>query len=291
MDLVRAKTQNPAHLYLATLSKKGRVSIACQLRSVARRLTGNDSIETLTWSAIDRPTILALLETIRTEGKSPATINHTLTALRRVCEEAYHLNQMDRQQYEGVMRVARDKGKRHKGKVPPSREEVRAALQRRLQTLSLLALRDATLVSVLAGAGLRKAEAIGCSTADYLNGKLRIVGKGNLETVQPVAPSARDLLDEYLPQIPVGPLFPAWQKNDNPSSRPLSPSGVDKVVARVLPGFTPHQLRHAYASWLSEDGHTLPVIQRLMRHSTPALTMRYIHNDAAQQAASDALSF
>lgn len=286
-----AERQNPALLYLATLTPKSRLSIICQLRGIAKRVSGNERVDDFPWHVMDRATALAVLESLRREGKSPATINHTLTAIRRVCEEAYHLGQVDRIRYEGVMRVTRDKGKRGARRPPPSRAVVREAISRRLKDNSLLALRDATLISVLAGGGLRKAEARGCQTSDYNGGKLRIIGKGNLEAHQPLAPGAKALLVEYLEQVPEGPLFPAWTKNDTPSSRHLSASGVDKVVSRVLPGFTPHQLRHAYASWLSEDGHGLPVIQRLMRHSNPTLTMRYIHNDAAQQAAVDALTF
>lgn len=291
MNIVAASGQNPAHLYLATLTPKSRKSISCQLRSVASRLSGSDSIAGFPWHAIDRPTTLALMEQLRIEGKAPASINHMLTSIRRVVAEAYHLGQIDQRQHDGVMRVARDKGKRQKWNAPPSREYVRRALDLRLQDSTLLALRDATLISVLAGGGLRKAEAIGCRVNDYQAGRLRIVGKGNLEALQPLAPSARKAVEEYLQSLTDGPLFPAWRKNDTPSSRHLSASGIDKVVHRVLPGYTPHQLRHAYASWLAEDGHPLPVIQRLMRHSTPTLTMRYIHNDAAQQAAVDALSF
>lgn len=291
MEIVAASGQNPAHLYLATLTPKSRKSISCQLRSVARRVSGSDSIAVFPWQAIDRSVVLAVVEQLRQEGKTPASINHTLTALRRVIDEAYHLGQVSRRQHEGVMRVSRDKGKRQTHTTPPSRQQVREAINRRLRDSSLLALRDATLISVLAGAGLRKAEAIGCSVGDYHSGRLRIIGKGNLEALQPLAPAAREMLEDYLQNFATGPMFPAWLKNDTPSRRHLSASGIDKVVARVLPGVTPHLLRHAYASWLAEDGHTLPVIQRLMRHSTPTLTMRYIHNDLAQQAAVDALDF
>ena len=291
MDIVAANGQNPAHLYLATLSEKSRKSISCQLRSVAARLSGSDSIVTFPWHAIDRSTVLAILEQLRKEGKAPASINHTLTVIRRVIDEAYHLGQVDRRQYEGVMRVARDRGKRQNHNAPPSRVQVRQAIDRRLKDSTLLALRDATLISVLVGAGLRKAEAIGCQVSDYRSGRIRIIGKGNQEALQPIAPVARVAIDEYIQNFTSGPLFPAWLKNDTPSDRRLSPSGVDKVVERVLPGYTPHQLRHAYASWLAEDGHPLPVIQRLMRHSSPTLTMRYIHNDAAQREASESLIF
>jgi len=291
MEIVTASSQNAAHLYLATLTATSRKSIRCQLRSVARRLSGSDSIHAFPWHAIDRPTTLAIIEHLRREGKAPASINHTLTAIRKVVDEAYHLGQMDRRQYEGVMRVPRDKGRRQRTAAPPSRAEVRRAIDSRLADNTLRALRDATLISVMAGGGLRKAEALQCRTDDYQGGKLRIIGKGNQEAHQPLIPAARNLIEVYLEELPPGWLFPAWQRNDTPSHRHLSPSGVDRVVANALPGVTPHRLRHAYASWLAEDGHTLPVIQRLMRHSSPTLTMRYVHNDTAQQVAVEALSF
>lgn len=291
MDIVTVTGHNPAHLYLATLSVKSRKSISCQLRSVAWRLSGSDNISEFPWSAIDRSAVLALIEQLRREGKAPASINHTLTAIRRVVDEAYHLGSVDRRQYEGVMRVARDKGRRQANTAPPSKRQVREAINKRLKDSTLLALRDATILSVLVGSGLRKSELIGCRVDDYSAGKLRVVGKGNLEALQPLAPKAIEIVEEYLSNFDSGPLFPAWLKNDTPSSRHLSASGIDKVVDRTMPGVTPHRLRHAYASWLSEDGHPLPVIQRLMRHSTPTLTMRYIHNDAAQQAAVDTLTF
>lgn len=288
---VAHSTQNPAHLYLATLSKCSRKSISSQMRTVARLLSGNDDITLMRWAAIDRATLLALIEILRNQGKAPSTINHTLTVVRKICEEAYLLGQVSRTQYEGILRVSRDKGHRQVAWEPPSRQAVRQAIDERLKDTTLLALRDAALVATLAGAGLRKAEARATSTVDYREGVLSITGKGNKQASQPVAQATRTLIEQYLQEIPEGPLFPSWQKNDTPSSRHLSAAGIDKVVNRVLPGVTPHRLRHAYASWLAEDGHTLPVIQRLMRHSSPALTMRYIHNDDAQRAAVDSLTF
>jgi integrase len=53
--------------------------------------------------------------------------------------------------------------------------------------------------------------------------------------------------------------------------------------AAGVPGFTPHMLRHAFASWLAREGVPLPDIQRLMGHSSIQMTARY-----AQWAPADA---
>ena len=282
---------SPAAVYLASLAPSGRKSMASQLRSLANLLIGEPRPDLIDWLSVDRATLSAVVEHMRVAGKSPATINHAISAVKRVNQEAFHLGLVSVHHYQAVQSSPKFKGCRVIDEVYPSRQQVRSAVEYTLRDSRLMSLRDAALLATLAGAGLRKAEAIAVHTTDYVGGALRITGKGNKEAIQPVSPPARHLLEDYLGQVPPGPLFPSWSRYDQPRGTHLSPAGVDKIVDRHLPGVSPHKLRHAYASWLAEDGQPLAVIQRLMRHSNPNLTMRYIHNKEAQLTASEFLQF
>lgn len=283
--------KNPAAIYLASLAPSGRKAMASQLRSVAKLLTGIDRIEGVAWEQVDRATVMAIVEQLRLQGKAPSTINHALSALKRVNKEAYYLGLLSVDAYQSVQDVDKQQGYRLFEEEFLSRTEVRAAIDKALSDKRLLGLRDAAAISLMSGAGLRKGEVIRAKTWDYRAGVIRIIGKGNKQADQPVSPPARRVLEDYLSMIPSGPLIPTWSRYDQPRSTHLSQSGIDRVVAKYLPGVSPHKLRHAYASWLASEGTSLDVIQRLMRHSNPSLTMRYIHNKAQQITASESLVF
>jgi integrase len=56
--------------------------------------------------------------------------------------------------------------------------------------------------------------------------------------------------------------------------------------AAKLPGVRLHDLRHTYATILASSGLSLPVIGKLLGHSTPIMTLRYSHltDDPLRQA-------
>jgi integrase len=60
----------------------------------------------------------------------------------------------------------------------------------------------------------------------------------------------------------------------------LSPSRVGKLISAALPaGWTAHTLRHRYATAVWQKSHDLLTIQRLLGHTSPATTQRYIAAD------------
>jgi len=77
------------------------------------------------------------------------------------------------------------------------------------------------------------------------------------------------------------------KKNDNPFvfssdmvGRPIQ--SIQQVWQRVraeanLDGVRLHDLRHSFASFAAANGASLPIIGRMLGHSTPLTTQRYAH--------------
>lgn len=66
--------------------------------------------------------------------------------------------------------------------------------------------------------------------------------------------------------------------------RPLTYKTVDRIVARTRRkvgfDFTPHQLRHTYATLAFRDGVALEVIGALLTHRSPSSALVYTHPTA-----------
>jgi integrase/recombinase XerC len=153
--------------------------------------------------------------------------------------------------------------------------------------LDWIAARDAAVLLLLYGSGLRISEALGISRRDApTDGRdvLRVVGKGGRERLVPVLPITQAALTRYValcpyPLAPDGPLF-AGAKGG-----PLSPRIVQLLMERLrtalgLPDTaTPHALRHSFATHLLSAGADLRQIQELLGHASLSTTQIYTEVD------------
>jgi integrase/recombinase XerC len=148
--------------------------------------------------------------------------------------------------------------------------------------------RDAAVLALLYGSGLRISEALGLARADFGAGggdALTVTGKGRKQRMVPVLPQVAKLVDDYLARCPYdlpqdGPLFVGARGG------PLSPRVVQLAMARLrgalgLPETaTPHALRHSFATHLLARGGDLRAIQELLGHASLATTQIYTEVDA-----------
>lgn len=151
-----------------------------------------------------------------------------------------------------------------------------------------IAARDAAVLTLLWGCGLRISEALGLTGAAHpLPEVLRIRGKGGRERIVPVLPAARRAVADYVELCPwpverSEPLFRGARGGA------LNPRIVAKAMetARMQLGLpasaTPHALRHSFATHLLAAGGDLRAIQELLGHASLSTTQAYTAVDAAR---------
>ncbi|SEH98655.1 tyrosine recombinase XerC [Paracoccus alkenifer] len=150
-----------------------------------------------------------------------------------------------------------------------------------------VAARDAAVLTLLYGLGLRIGEALALEGADWPPGEsLLIRGKGGRERVVPVLPVARQAVSEYLrlcpwPLAADGPLFRGVRGGR------LNPGAVAGAMAQLRQSLglpetaTPHALRHSFATHLLAAGGDLRTIQQLLGHASLSTTQVYTGVDDA----------
>lgn len=149
------------------------------------------------------------------------------------------------------------------------------------------ALRDAAVLSLLYGCGLRISEALSLTRAEApLPETLRITGKGGKTRIVPVLPAVREAVDRAVAAQPF-PLEPSDALFRARRGGPLSARHLQATVQRLrgrlgLPASaTPHALRHSFATHLLGAGADLRSIQELLGHASLSTTQKYTAVDAA----------
>jgi len=146
-----------------------------------------------------------------------------------------------------------------------------------------IAARDAAVLSLLYGSGLRISEALSLTRGEApVPGveTLRIAGKGGKTRLVPVLPMVSRAVADYLALCPYrgdaeAPLFVGARGG------PLRARIVQKAVERLRsvlglpPSATPHALRHSFATHLLSASGDLRTIQELLGHSSLSTTQVY----------------
>ncbi len=177
----------------------------------------------------------------------------------------------------------------HKTPRPVSQEAARDLIEQAGETkhkTPWIAARDAALLTLLYGAGLRISEALSLTMKDApLPDVIRIIGKGNKTRLVPILPVAREAVSAYLRLCPYaqGPgdaLFLGVR--GGPMGARAAQHLMQDLRARLglPPSATPHALRHSFATHLLAGGGDLRTIQELLGHASLSSTQIYTEVDA-----------
>ena len=167
-------------------------------------------------------------------------------------------------------------------------DAVRAIDEAGEHNVEWLGARDAALLTLLYGAGLRISEALSLKRGDVPLGEtLTILGKGRKERMVPVLPLLRDAIDNYAAKIPFtgapsAPLF--LSRRGKPMSAREAQSLMQKLRGRLglSERATPHALRHSFATHLLQGGGDLRSVQELLGHASLSTTQTYTAVDMRQ---------
>lgn len=151
---------------------------------------------------------------------------------------------------------------------------------------SLIGVRDCAILELLYSSGLRISELaeLRLNDIDLNRGLMRVVGKGSKERIVPVGSQAVSAIRDYLPAR-------AKLRTEESSERLfLTKSGkdfdqrqltniLDKYFRRIAlqKGFSPHTLRHSFATHLLARGADLRAVQEMLGHANLQTTEIYTH--------------
>jgi integrase/recombinase XerC len=152
-----------------------------------------------------------------------------------------------------------------------------------------IAARDAAVMTLLYGCGLRISEALDLTPGDFHDAttSLRITGKGNKTRLVPLLAIVSEAVGKYRALCPfhleaAEPLFRGARGGK------LQPAIIQRTMQKMRSAFglpetaTPHALRHSFATHLLAGGGDLRTIQELLGHASLSTTQVYTGVDSAR---------
>ncbi len=289
---------HPVAVYLAGLAPGSRRTMAGALRRAAEILAPGVPFDQFPWGQLRRAHVQAVRAKML-EGSAPATVNKALAALRGVVREASELGLIRADEAARALAVAGVRGDR-----PPAGRALAAGEVRALFSLcrrpTAAAARDAAILALLFGAGLRRAELVGLEFEDLRadEGVVVVRGKGDRRRRVSLPSGTLLALRAWLAHRGSQPgplLWPVRSNGQLLAHRALTEQAIYHLLRRLGPRaglarFSPHDLRRTYIGELLEAGADLAVVQRLAGHRSPLTTSRYDRRpEAAQQRAVERL--
>lgn len=205
------------------------------------------------------------------EGISPAAVENQRKALKSLFSFLHEEGLWHADPTAGIKHVKVSYGNRP----CPTPEDVRKVLD-----IGCYRARDTdklrTMITLLATTGLRLTEAASLKkdSIDFVALELRILGKGEKHRIVPLLPSTAEALKGYIERNPKDSLF-VFPGNGKTGYAEIY--NIEKTLRRAckragVRPFSPHGLRHFYATEMLKSGAKLEVVGRILGHSSIGIT-------------------
>jgi len=264
--------------YLKIDKKYGKNTISSYMNDLSKY---NNFLENKNIIKINKNDIINFLNQERKKGKNDKTIIHNLTVIKSFYK---YLEIAEEIKMNPTNYIDTPKTKKTLPKVL-SANEIDKILNIDLKTK--YDFRNKAMLELLYSSGLRISELVNLKMLD-INLKeniIRVTGKGNKDRIIPIGDYATKYLEIYIYEYRNQ--FLKRKVSEyiflNPSGNNISRQAVFKIIKKmakekgIKTDFSPHTLRHSFASHMLENGADLRIIQELLGHSDISTTQIYTH--------------
>ncbi len=278
-------TGHPAAVYLRSLGPGSLPTMQGSLNAIAQLLTnGECDLYSLDWAKL-RYQHTSSVQAALLEKHAPATAARMMCALRRVLKEAKRLGLMSGDDYQAAIDLPSIRESRKLRGRALSQQEISELMRVCDDDPTTQGVRDAALIAILRGAGLRRAEAVKLQLKDFNaeTGSLQVIGgKGGKDRLVYLPSSAIAYLNRWLNirgHSP-GALLCPIRKGGKIQYRCMSSQAVLLIVQKRaieagVESFSPHDFRRTFCSDLLDAGVDIVTVQKLAGHASPVTTAKY----------------
>ncbi len=275
---------HPAAVYLSGLGAGSQRTIRYSLNTIASVLTnGECDAYTLDWSKL-RYHHTAAIRVALMHTYAPVTANKMLSALRRVLLEAYRLNLMAAENYNKAVDFPNIPAEPELRGRSLAQSEIAALLETCLES-SPIDIRDAAIVVILLGTGMRRSELVNLELKDFnpSTGELFLrKGKRGKSRRVYLPTEARAFVEKWLSVRgdEPGPMLCRIRRGGHLHLGPMHPDAIWRMLqhrAEIagLEPFSPHDFRRTFCSDLLDAGVDIVTVQKLAGHASPVTTAKY----------------
>ena len=298
--------QAPVALYLQQLAASSRQTMRYVLQDAADRLGVDDvAIEEFPWHQLQPGHITALVAALRTDGYAPNTSSLYVNAIRGVMNQAWQQSLITQDQLLKIRAVKAGGGSRLvKGR------NLRRTLIRELMDVCAAdprpqGLRDAAIIAILYGSGMRKSESVNMDLrqVNMAERSLQVLGKGNKELIKFAPTWAFEKLQVWLDfrreQLPEGVsddtfLFNRIRRGSHITRERITKHAIYYIAKQrgkqVGVDIMPHDFRRSFITRVIEE-YDVSIAQKLAHHANIATTVSYdMRDDNERRNATDRFS-
>ncbi|MBL4981508.1 site-specific integrase [Pseudomonas fluorescens] len=295
--------RNPLTLYLTRLAPSSQLTMRYVLQDAADRLGFEDlNLEEIDWHLLQPEHVIALVAALREDGLAPNTSSLYVNAVRGVMNEAWRMSLISQDHLLKMRSVKAAPGTR----LSQGRNLRRTLIREMLDVCAAdprpQGLRDAAVIGLLYGSGMRKSESVNLDLAqvNFDERSLRVIGKGNKELVKYAPDWAFAKLQAWLAfrreHLKEGEqddsfLFNRIRRGSHITRERITKHAIyyiarqrgDQVGVKIMP----HDFRRSFITRVIEE-HDLSIAQKLAHHTNIQTTASYdVRDDNERRRAVD----